>query len=108
MGGVKVCLEPGCPTLGRWKRGRCPTHDRARDKARGTRQARGYDADHDRTRASIQARIDAGEDVRCWRCKTRLAGRSWHLDHDDDRARYRGPACIPCNLHLAGKAAHGG
>lgn len=42
----KVCAEPGCPVL--TDTTRCPDHTRARDKARGTRQARGYDAEYDK------------------------------------------------------------
>ena len=103
---MRRCLD--CPAIGAWRRGRCPTHDRARDKARGTKAQRGYGPEHQRERRRIQRLIDAGEDVRCWRCGIQLTGHDWHLDHDDDRSRYRGPACAPCNLHLAGRAAHGG
>ena len=38
---MKVCLEPGCPTL--TERTRCTEHERAKDKARGTSTERGYD-----------------------------------------------------------------
>lgn len=103
---VRVCLEPGCPARGAWTRGRCPTHAREYDRGRGTRQERGYGAKHDRERSRIQARIDAGDPVTCWRCGVRLVGREWHLDHSSDRLSYRGPACVPCNLGLAGKARH--
>jgi hypothetical protein len=99
----RVCAEPGCPTLTTTPR--CPIHTRARDRARGTRQARGYDAAHDATRAMWQARIDAGKPITCWRpdCTTVLTGRAWHLGHDDhDRGITRGPECIPCNLRHAG------
>lgn len=44
MSAMKVCAEPGCPTLTR--RTRCPEHTRARDKARGSSNARGYDAEY--------------------------------------------------------------
>lgn len=102
----RPCL--GCPRIipADSPRGRCPDCRREWDRARGTRQARGYDASHDRARAEIQARIDAGQVVRCWRCDVRLVGRAWHLDHDDTRRGYRGPACEPCNLSEAGKARH--
>lgn len=101
----KVCAEPGCPTL--TDTTRCTEHTRARDKARGSRQARGYDAAHDKLRTQWQARIDRGDDVRCWRpgCGVRLTGRAWHLGHDDhDRSVYRGPECIACNLSAAGRS----
>jgi hypothetical protein len=38
---VRVCIEDGCPVLTRSTR--CHEHERAKDKARGTRQERGYD-----------------------------------------------------------------
>lgn len=103
----RVCAEPGCPTLTATTR--CPAHTRARDKARGTRQQRGYDAAHDALRAAWQRRIDAGEVVHCWRpgCHVRIVGRAWHLGHDDrDRSITRGPECIACNLSAAGRNSH--
>lgn len=104
----RVCAEPGCPTLTTTTR--CPTHTRQRDRDRGTRQQRGYDAAHDQQRAAWQARIDSGERVTCWRpdCPTVLTGRAWHLGHDDhDRSITRGPECIPCNLRHAGQEGGG-
>jgi hypothetical protein len=103
---LRVCTVPGCPTLVQADapRGRCPQHRREWDKARGTRTNRGYGPDHQRLRATWQARIDAGEHITCWRCGTTLTGRTWHLGHDDhDRATYRGPECAPCNLSAAGR-----
>lgn len=99
----RVCAEPGCPTI--TDQTRCTSHTRARDKARGTRQERGYNAQHDNLRAAYQQRIDSGEHITCWRpgCWTVLTGRTWHLGHDDhDRSITRGPECIPCNLKHAG------
>lgn len=43
---MKVCLEQGCPTL--THNTRCTTHERAKDRSRGTRQERGYGADYER------------------------------------------------------------
>ena len=103
---MRVCSEVGCPTLVPTS-GRCPVHQRARDKARGTNTQRGYGPAHWRAKAAIQARINAGEVILCWRCGTRLGGRAWHLDHNEDRTEYRGPSCEQCNLHLAGRARHG-
>ena len=104
----RVCSEPGCPVL--IDQGtRCPTHTRQRDQARGTRQARGYDAAHDRLRASYQRRMDAGEPFVCWRCSRLIDPDDWHLGHDDhDRTRYRGPECPPCNLSTASRRPSGG
>ena len=100
----RPCIEPGCPTIGDWPRGRCPTHDRARDRARGTRQQRGYDSAHDRRRAACQALMDRGEIFHCWRCGDLIDPLVWHLGHDDhDRSRYRGPECVPCNTATKGR-----
>ena len=104
----RPCAEPGCPTLVTTTR--CPDHTRARDKARGTRQARGYDASHDRERARWQRRLDRGEQVRCTNpdCLTPsvpIDPRSWHLGHTPDRATWRGPEHPLCNLTEAGRAS---
>lgn len=106
---MRVCAKPGCPTIVDAKayRGLCPTHRAERDRERGTAAQRGYDANHRRTRAWWQAKIDSGTIVTCWRCHKRILGRRWHLGHSDDRTEYRGPECEPCNLSAAGKAAHG-
>lgn len=97
---MKVCAEPGCPTLTNTTR--CTDHTRAKDKARGTRQQRGYDAAHDKLRADYQRRMDAGETHTCWRCSRPINPNAWHLGHDDhDRTMYRGPECPPCNLATA-------
>lgn len=103
----RVCLEPGCPTL--TTKSRCPDHERQRDRARGTRQERGYDAGHDKLRAAWQRLLDDGAEIYCWRCQlngkhTRIDPTDWHLGHDDeDRSRHRGPECPPCNLATAGR-----
>lgn len=104
----RVCTEPGCPTL--IDHGsRCTTHARARDAARGRRQARGYDRIYDRARASYQHRMDAGERFDCWRCAARrkphlIDPEHWHLGHcDDDRTVIHGPECAAGNLATSGR-----
>ena len=98
----RVCID--CPKVGPWQRGRCPTHDRVRDRARGTRQARGYDAPHDRLRAAWQRHLDTGQLVACWRCGSPIDPKRWHLGHDDhDRTKYRGPECVECNTATAAR-----
>jgi hypothetical protein len=103
----RVCAEPGCPELTTTTR--CPTHTRERDRARGTRQQRGYDARHDQLRRWWQGRLDAGQAIYCWRCltqgrRTLIDPKAWHLGHDDeDRSRHRGPECVPCNTATAGR-----
>lgn len=102
----RVCAQPGCPILG--DTARCKTHERARDRARGTRQDRGYDAKYDALRKTWQQRLDGGIIVICWRCKElgqphRVDPADWHLGHDlTDRSIIRGPQCSTSNLRDAG------
>lgn len=92
---LKVCAEPGCPTL--TDRTRCAEHTKARDRARGTRQARGYGAAHDRLRAAWARKVATGR-VDCARCHKRISPlEEWHLDHTDDRTGYLGPSHAACN-----------
>lgn len=102
---MRVCAEPGCPTLTRTRR--CAPCQAQAEVARGTRQQRGYDAGHDALRKAWQQRMDTGETVHCWRC-TRLIDRTdWHLGHDDDdRSQYRGPECPTCNTRAGGMTRH--
>ena len=99
---LKVCAEPGCPTL--TDRTRCTACTRARDKARGTRQERGYDAAYDREKRAYQRRMDAGEVFVCWRCAElgkphEIDPTDWHLGHsNEDRSVIRGPQCPASNL----------
>ena len=99
---MKVCAEPGCPTL--TKRTRCAEHERAKDRARGTRQERGYDARHDAERKRWVPRVATGN-VKCWRCGDYIpADAPFDLGHDDhDRSRYRGPECVSCNRATSGR-----
>lgn len=99
------CAEPGCPTITDQRR--CPAHTRELDRARGTRQQRGYDAGHDALRAHWDPIVQTGC-VACARCGRLIhPGTAWHLDHDDDRTGYRGPSHWRCNLSAAGSTAHG-
>jgi hypothetical protein len=101
---LKVCLEPGCPAL--TDQTRCPTHTRAKDRARGTSTERGYGSAHQRLRREYELRMRAGEVFHCWRCGAEIDPDAWHLGHDDhDRSVYRGPECVPCNTatHEAGR-----
>ena len=104
----RVCAEPGCPTL--TDRARCTEHTRQRDKARGTRQQRGYDAAYDIERVTWQRHMDAGHVVTCWRCAEQgkphpVDPARWHLGHDNhDRRIIRGPQCPESNLTDAGRA----
>jgi len=99
---VHVCIESGCPALTR--KTRCHEHERANDKARGTRHERGYDAQHDAERARWAPLVATGN-VKCWRCRLHIAPDApWDLGHDDrDRTVYRGPEHEACNRATAGR-----
>lgn len=106
----RACATPGCPTLVDQgaRSGRCPACERLADKARGTRQQRGYDKAFDAEGREYERRMNEGERFHCWRCRRPLGirrGVDWHLGHDDqDRRIIRGPECPPCNLATAGRA----
>ena len=97
---ASVCID--CPTIIPTGT-RCPTCTRTHEKARGTRQQRGYDKTHDRLRRHYQTRMDNGETFNCWRCAQPLTpGAPWDLGHDDnDRNQHRGPEHTHCNRAVA-------
>lgn len=106
MPAKRVCPRPGCPALINASQRYCSAHAREQEQRRGTRQARGYDAGHDRLRAQWQRRIDGGERVVCATCPTVITGRAWQLGHDHQRGGYLGPQCIPCNASDGGRRSH--
>lgn len=101
----RICPRPGCakPADGRY----CTAHNREYERARGTRQERGYGAAHQRERQRWAAFV-AGGTVGCVRCGQVIGpGQPWHLDHDDnDRREYLGPAHASCNSAAGGRRAH--
>jgi hypothetical protein len=113
----RVCLD--CPAIGAWKRGRCPTHERVKDKSRGTPTQRGYGSTvldtplgrmtFDRCRAKYQHQLNTGQPMACAdHCGRTINPHDWHLGHaDDNRDVIIGPLTTWCNLHAAGKARHG-
>lgn len=91
----RVCSTFGCPNL--TDQTRCPTCRARAEQLRGTRQQRGYDAQHDAIRLMWAARITQG-DVNCARCGQGIApDAAWDLDHTDDRRGYLGPSHAGCN-----------
>lgn len=104
----RVCTQHGCHEIvdAAARDGRCDQHRKDRDRARGTRQQRGYDAHHDQERARYQSYMNAGVRYTCWRpgCGKPIDPTNWHLGHDDtDRSRYRGPECPSCNTATASR-----
>lgn len=103
---MKVCAVTGCPTLTTGSR--CTVHAREQDRARGTRQQRGYDATHERLRAQWAPKVATGQ-VRCAKPECRRfihPGEPWDLGHLPDRTGYRGPEHAHCNRSDGGRAAH--
>lgn len=107
---MRVCKTFGCGALTR----RPPYCDECRpkqEKARGTRQQRGYDRGHDAERARWQRRLNAGEMVFCHNpeCKTPrtpIDPTSWDLGHTPDRTGWRGPEHPYDNRAEGGRNAH--
>jgi len=95
---LRVCAEPGCPALGQTTR--CPDHTRQRDKARGTKQQRGYDAEYDARRKADVHAMQTGAVLTCWRCNTVVLPHDYSLGHcDDERTVIHGPEHLRrCNL----------
>jgi hypothetical protein len=105
MGRAKrVCKRSGCPNI--TDHGYCADCERQADAFRGRRQARGYDAAHDRLRRHWVPLVAQGA-VQCARCsRPILPGEPWALDHTDDRSGYLGPSHERCNNAAGGRASH--
>jgi hypothetical protein len=103
---MKACAQPGCPEI--QTQSHCPTHTRQREHARGTRQQRGYDTQHDRERTRWAPLVRTGM-VNCARCNQPITtSAAWDLGHTDDRTRWTGPEHAHCNRAAGGRAAHAG
>lgn len=97
----RPCIECGTITEGtRCKRCRSE-RNQERDRHRGSTDERGYGADHRAEKTRLHPIVKAGG-VLCSRCRQPIEGvvdeGDWHLDHNEDRTGYRGPAHIACNL----------
>lgn len=66
---TRFCLDCGTLT----GRTRCPDCRRRKDRNRGSRQARGYNADHYRDRQAWTPHVATGT-VHCWRCGQLIVG----------------------------------
>jgi hypothetical protein len=115
---IRVCAcigcasHPGsCPELTTTRH--CNTCRPVHERARGTKQQRGYDRHHDHLRERWRPRVERGlVDCHADPCiapQLRIQpGEAWHLDHTAARTGYRGPAHARCNTSAGGRAAHGG
>lgn len=108
---LKVCSQPGCPEL--TDKRHCDQHAAQYERARGTRQQRGYGPEHDRLRAKWKPKVEAGlvdcaNPVCLAGIRRILPGQPWQLGHTPDRTAYRGPEHKLCNEAEGGRLAHGG
>jgi hypothetical protein len=89
--------SPRCPPCKAAKANASRPATRARDARRGTRQQRGYDAEHDQIRAMLIATYHPTDP--CWRCLEPLGPDPSVLDlgHTDDRTGYQGLEHAACN-----------
>jgi hypothetical protein len=91
----KPCLDCGQLT----PRTRCPTHERARSRARGTTTQRGYGAAHQQRKAHDEQGTTPADP--CPKCGLPLGPPPWDQGHTEDRAGYEGPTHIRCNRNTA-------
>jgi hypothetical protein len=90
---MQVCAVAGCPELSTTTY--CDDCAKAKDKARGTRQQRGYGAQHQRTRAAL---LPDAYGALCIHCDERMwPHQALALDHTEDRTGYRGIVHASCN-----------
>jgi hypothetical protein len=103
----KVCATAGCPVIVPRGTPHCPAHARRRDQRRGSRQSRGYGANHEKRRAWWALKVAASK-VACWRCQVRISPlEEWDLGHcDDDRTIWHGPEHQLCNRGARGTCPH--
>jgi hypothetical protein len=67
-----------------------------------TTTERGYGYAHQQARQQWAPRVATGT-VPCTRCGRPIKpGTPWHLDHNDNRAGYRGPSHATCNTSTGG------
>lgn len=83
---LRRCID--CPRL--TPRSRCPEHERAKSRARGTTTARGYGTEHAKLRAQLVASYSPSDP--CPRCGQPLGPDPSLLDlgHTDDRTGWTG------------------
>lgn len=99
---MKICAKPGCPAIADGSY--CTEHKRAADKARGSREARGYGHAHREFRKAFIPEHQEGTLI-CWRCRELIRpDEPFDLGHDDnDRNLYRGAEHQRCNRATNGR-----
>lgn len=86
-------------------RTRIPTGTHCGQHQRPNANTRGYDTNHQRTRAQWAPLVQTGQ-VDCWRCGQPIEpGTAWDLGHRIS-TEYGGPEHARCNRSAAGRASH--
>jgi hypothetical protein len=92
---MRPCIEAGCPAL--TNRTRCTTHERLRERRRGTPSQRGYDSRHQAARLALKAMLpdECGYGCGTWL----LPDGDWVAAHVQDGNPSAGwiAACRTCN-----------
>lgn len=102
--GMRRCPGTRCPVLIPAGQRYCPVHQAEYERGRGSTVERGYGSAHTRLRASLLAKLEAGEAMYCALCGVRLrVTDDLALDHSVDRRSYRGLAHRRCNDSDGGK-----
>lgn len=85
---------------------------RKRPNPKASTTARGYGAPHQIERRRWARLLAQAGSMPCARRSSRHCiqtirpGDDWHLDHSDDRSRYLGPSCVPCNTSAGVRKAN--
>lgn len=81
-------------------------HRRGNTRASRARAVKYASSEHRQTRKAIQAKLDKGHAVSCWRCGGPIpnVSRLWHVGHDDVNTQLiRGAEHARCNLKAAAR-----
>jgi hypothetical protein len=108
---VGCAAHPGsCPELTPARH--CEDCARQREQTRGSRQQRGYDAEHDTLRRKWKPKVERctvhchAETCLMTSGRLILPQHAWDLGHTADRTAWTGPEHAACNRSAGGKAAH--
>ena len=100
---MKRCPHTRCPNLIPRSARYCPEHAVDYETRRGSRQARGYGASHDRERTRIAHLVEHLQ-AHCAKCGLIvLPTESWDLGHNEDRTRWTGAEHARCNRSDGGR-----
>lgn len=103
----RICPKPGCPNAAIKRY--CQDHEREYERQRGNSNQRGYGSAHQAERTQWVKRIAILGQIQCATCPTQIKpGQPFDLGHTNDRQRYIGPQCLPCNRSDGGRRGRAG